>query len=379
MTRVTTTTEASRARAGRAQSQFQVAMLQFRRNRLAMTGLVITLLLYLMAIFAPFLAPDGLSVYSTTNITRFAPPTPVQWRDPDTGAFTRPFVYGYTQQLNLETFTNEYTEDRSQRYPIQFFVRGDEYRILGLIPGNLHLYGVQDPGRFYLVGADNLGRDMFSRIMYAAQISLTIGLAAVFISTVIGVVMGATAAYFGGWVDNVIMRLVEVLFSIPSLFLLIMLRAIFPIDINPIFALYVIIGILAFIGWGGLARTTRSMMLSTRELDYVSAARSLGASNGRIMFRHMVPAVFTYLIVDVSLAIPAMMLTEAGLSFLGIGAVEPYASWGSLLNQAQAGGFSTISERPWLLIPGWFIVLGVAAYQLMGDGLRDALDPRKRR
>lgn len=377
---MTTTSPTTKAARARGQSQFSVAWSQFRKNRLAQVGGLFLILLYLMAIFAPFLAPDGLSTYSTTNITRFHPPTPIQFRDPETGAFTRPFVYQYTQQLNLETFVNEY-QPTDTRCPIYFGVRGDEYRLLGLIPGNLHLFGTgqENPDcNVYLMGGEALGRDLFTRIMYASQISLTIGVGAVLISTIIGLLMGAMAAFFGGIVDTVIMRLVEVLASIPYLFLLILLRSVFPQDINPIFALYMILGLLAFISWGGLARVTRGQLLSVRELDFVSAAQALGAGNGRIMIRHMLPTMTTYVIVGLSLGIPAAILTESGLSFLGIGAVEPYVSWGSLLAQAQEGGFASITQRPWVLIPGFFIVFTVMAFQLLGDGLRDAFDPRKR-
>jgi len=362
-----------------SQSQLQVAMRQFRRHKLAQIGGSFLILLYAMAIFAPFLAPDSLSKYSTENITKFHPPTPVHFRDPDTGRFVRPFVYGYKQELSLTTFRNEYTADTTQRYPVYFFVRGDEYKILGLIPSNLHLFGVQEPGRIFLIGGDGFGRDLLSRTLYASQISLTIGLGSVLIATIIGITMGGLAAFFGGWVDNIIMRIVEVLAAIPYLFLLILLRAMFPIDINPIFALYVVIGLLAFVSWGGLARVVRGQLMSVRNQDYVAAAISLGASDRRIIFRHMVPSLFTYLIVTLSLAIPGQILAESGLSFLGIGAVEPYASWGSLLAQAQEGGFASITDRPWVLIPGFFIVFTVMCFQLLGDGLRDAFDPRKRR
>ncbi|MVN86278.1 ABC transporter permease subunit [Deinococcus sp. HMF7620] len=360
------------------QSQFAVAWSQFRKNRLAQTGGVMLIAIYLMALFAPFLAPAGLSNYSTSNITRFHPPTPIHFRDPETGAFGRPFVYKYTQQLNPETFVNEYRPS-AQKCPLYLGVRGDTYRILGLFPGSLHLFGTGNSEcSIYLFGAEDLGRDLLSRTLYASQISLTIGVGAVLISTLIGLFMGAASAYFGGFVDTLIMRLVEVLASIPTLFLLLLLRSVFPKDINPIFALYVILGILAFIGWGGLARSTRGQLLSVREQDFVSAAKSLGASDNRIMIRHMLPTMTTYVIVVTSLAIPSYILLESGLSFLGIGAVEPYASWGSLLKQAQDGGLSSLNQRPWVLIPGFFIVFTVMCFQLLGDGLRDAFDPRKR-
>lgn len=370
-----TSTSAPAAR--RSQSQFSVALNQFRKNSLAKFGGSLLILLYLMALFAGFLAPDGLSTYSTTNLTPYHPPTPVHIRTEQ--GFTRPFVYNYSQQLNPDTFVNEYRPTK-ERCPIYFGVRGDSYRLLGIIPSNLHLFGTGNENcKVYLFGGDSLGRDLFTRTLYASQISLTIGVASVLLSTLIGMLMGAMSAFFGGWVDNIIQRLIEVIAAIPYLFLVILLRSIFPQNVNPILALYIILGILAFISWGGLARVVRGQLLSVREQDYVAAATSLGASNSRIMWRHMLPSMTTYLIVGLSLSIPNTILTESALSFLGIGAVEPYASWGSLLSRAQEGGFASITQRPWVLIPGFFIVLTVMCYQLLGDGLRDAFDPRKRR
>lgn len=360
------------------QSQSQIAWQQFRKHKLALVGSLIIILLALMAIFGPFLAPYGLNVYSRSQITRFQPPTPIQWRDPETGAFTRPFVYAYSEELDMETFDTVFAPDTSTKYPLKLFVEGAPYKLLGFIPSNVHLFGVDEKARIFLMGADSFGRDLFSRILYASQISLTIGIGASILSFFIGIVMGALAGYFGGWIDELIMRLVEVIAAIPSLFLLLALRAIFPIEMNPIVLLYIILMILAVIGWGDLARVVRGQFLSTRELDYVTAAQSLGASNGRIIFRHLLPSVTTYMIVSMSLTIPAFILSESGLSFLGVGVSGAYASWGSLLTDAQAGGFATITSRPWLLIPGFFIVLTILSFQLVGDGLRDAFDPRKR-
>jgi len=360
----------------RAQSQMQVAWGQFRKNRLATIGGIFIILLYVMAIFAPFIAPDGLSNYSTTATTRYHEPTPLHIRDPKTGRYGL-FVDKFAQTMNPDTFLQEF-RPTGERCPVRLFVRGDTYRILG-IPGNLHLFGTGNPDcKVFLWGAEGLGRDLFTRTMYASQISLSIGVLAVFISTIIGVVMGALAAFFGGWVDNVINRLVEVISAIPYLFLLILLRSLFPQDANPILVLFLLLVILAFISWGGLARIVRSQLLSVREQDYVTAAYSLGSSQSRIMLRHMIPSMTSYLIVTLSLAIPGTILTESGLSFLGIGAVEPYVSWGTLLNQTQDGGIASITDRPWMLIPGFFIVFTVMCYQLLGDGLRDAFDPRKR-
>ncbi len=374
-----TSPERSEERTSRqAESQTQIAWQQFRKHRLALIGGVILIALFLMAIFAPFIAPYNLNFYSRSQITSFQPPTPIQFRDPDTGAVVRPFVYGYEEELDMETFQTVYAPQLDERYPVRFFTEGAPYKILGLIPGNIHLFGVEQPGRIFLFGADNLGRDLFSRVMFAAQISLTIGFGATALSFAISIVLGGLAGYFGGWLDELVMRLIEVISAIPSLFLLLSLRAIFPIDMNPILILYLILGILALIGWGNLARVVRGQMLTTRELDYVQAARSLGANTGRIVFKHMLPSIYSYLIVALSITVPTYILVESGLSFLGLGVVEPFASWGSLLAQAQQGGFASITQRPWVLIPGFFIVLTILSFQLLGDGLRDAFDPRKR-
>ncbi len=359
-------------------SQGQIAWQQFRRHRLALVGAVILIFLFLMAIFGPFIAPYGLNFYSRSQITRFQPPTPIQFRDPETGSFVRPFVYEYSEELDMTTFRSTFMANTDVRYPVRFFVEGAPYKILGFIPGNLHLFGVESPGRIFLMGADNLGRDLFSRIMYASAISLTIGFGATAISFVIAIVLGGLAGYFGGWVDELVMRLVEVISAIPALFLLLSLRAVFPIDMNPVLVLYVVLGILAFIGWGGLARVVRGQMLTTRELDYVQAAKSLGSGTGRVIFKHMIPSIYSYLIVALSISVPSYILAESGLSFLGLGVSEPFASWGSLLSQAQEGGFASITQRPWVLIPGFFIIITITSFQFMGDGLRDAFDPRKR-
>lgn len=369
-------TESERKQQGA--SQGQIAWQQFRKHRLALVGAVILIFLFLMAIFGPFIAPYGLNFYSRSQITRFQPPTPIQFREPETGRLVRPFVYQYSEELDMTTFRSTFMADTETRYPIRFFVRGAPYKILGFIPGNLHLFGVESPGRIFLMGADNLGRDLFSRIMYASAISLTIGFGATAISFVIAIVMGGLAGYFGGWIDELVMRLVEVISAIPGLFLLLSLRAVFPIDMNPVLILYVVLGILAFIGWGGLARVVRGQMLTTRELDYVQAAKSLGSGTGRVIFKHMIPSIYSYLIVALSISVPSFILAESGLSFLGLGVSEPFASWGSLLSQAQEGGFASITQRPWVLIPGFFIIITITSFQFLGDGLRDAFDPRKR-
>ncbi|SEI73983.1 peptide/nickel transport system permease protein [Deinococcus reticulitermitis] len=380
MTTTSVSTSGNSAYASKSKSLYQIAWQQFRKHPLARLGMLILGLLYAMALFAPFIAPYTATEYiSGEKRVSWAPPTNVHIRTPE-GQITRPFIYAVTRETNFETFREEYVEDRSTRYPIQFFVNRPEapYRLFGLIPMNMRLFGVSEDVRFFMWGTDNLGRDQFSRVVYGSQFSLSIGLIATIVSVALGMLFGGLAGYFRGWVDVIIMRFVEVLSAVPELFLLITLRALFPLDIDPRLVMYFIIAILAVIGWGGIARTVRSQLYSTRELDFVQAAQALGASDSRIIARHMLPTSLSFIIVAVSLIIPSYILSESGLSFLGIGLVEPYASWGTLLKVVQDGGFESITGRPWVLIPGVFIFLAVVAWQFVGDGLRDAFDPRKR-
>lgn len=377
-----TTTAPTTVQKRRSQSQWSIVWSQFRRNPLARVGLTLLGLLYLMAILAGFLAPYGLTEYSTSDRISWAPPTPIHWRDAN-GNFG-PYVYGLKRDIDMETFRDKYVEDTSVVCPVKFFeshpgMASRTYRFLGFIPSSLKLFSVDAPCKLYLWGSDSYGRDQFSRVMYGSQISLSIGIIASILTVIFGLVMGGIAGYFRGATDTVIMRLVEVLSAIPELFLLITLRALFPLNADPILVFYLVIGILSVIGWGGLARVVRGQILSVRELDYVQAATALGASDSRIIGKHLLPSTATYIIVFLSLAIPGFILSESGLSFLGIGMVEPYASWGSLLKLAQDGGFESIDARPWTLIPGVFIVLAVLGWQFVGDGLRDAFDPRRRR
>lgn len=381
MTTVSTTPLRSRAR---SRSLYQIAFGQFRRHVLARFGLAILALLYLSAIFAGFLSPYSPTEYESGSARiSWAPPTAVHWRGAD-GRFG-PFVYGIKREADLITFRDKFTEDRSQENPVRFFVHRPSapYSVLGLFRSDVHLFGVVPsgsaaPANLYLWGTDNLGRDQLSRVLYGGQFSLAIGIIAALVSVSLGMVFGGIAGYFGGVVDSLVMRTVEVLTAIPELFLLITLRAVFPVDANPLLVFYLIIVILGLIGWGGIARVVRSQLFSVREQDYVSAAISLGASSTRIVGKHMLPNTFSFIIVAISLIIPSYILLESGLSFLGIGIVEPYASWGSLIRVAQDGGFESISGRPWVLIPGVFIFLAVLGWQFVGDGLRDAFDPRKR-
>jgi peptide/nickel transport system permease protein len=365
----------------KSKSQGQVVWEQFRKHQLAVFGGIILIAMYIGAIFAPFISPYGLSEYSTSDITKFHPPTKVYFFDPTTGLPSLPFVYKTKRDVNLETFVTEFQEDRTLgKFPVKLFVnRSDQpYSLFGFIPMSVRLFGVDEPARVFLLGADSYGRDIFTRIWYGAQISLTIGIFAVILTTILSFFFGGLAGYYGGWVDNIIMRLVEILSAVPGLILLITLTSVLPQSLDPILVFYGIVFFLGVIGWGGGARTIRSQILALREIDYVQAATALGAREARIIGFHMLPVTFSLSIVGLSLAIPGFILTEAVLSFIGRGIREPYSSWGLMLNNAQEGGFASINDRPWMLIPGFFIVLAVLCWNFLGDGLRDAFDPRKR-
>jgi peptide/nickel transport system permease protein len=376
-----------------AKSQARIVWEQFRRHNVALVGLGVLIIMYLIAAFAGFLAPYGMNEYRRSPTAAFVPPMNVHWTDPETGRLTRPFVYTYVSGRDPITRQQTWIEDtEGPRYPIQFFVRrpSQPYKILGIWRSDLRLFGVEEPGRIFLWGTNNLGKDLFSRVMYGGQVSLTIGVLAVWVSLILGMVLGVIAGFYGGLMDDFIMRLVEVFDAIPGLFLLIVLATLLKDPRNPLAQLFglqmtsaqtffMIVIVLGFVGWGGIARTIRSLVFSLREMDYASAAKALGASETRIMFRHLLPGTASYVMVVLTLAIPGFILAEVGLSFLGLGPSElDSASWGILLRDATARGVS-IQFVPWLLIPGIPIFIAVLAWNLVGDGLRDAFDPKKRR
>lgn len=375
-----------------SKSQSRIVWEQFRKHRAALIGGGVLMVMYLLAIFAGFLAPYGINEYRRSPVTAFHPPTTVYWTDPDTGRLTRPYIYLTVSERHPVTRQRVYVEDTDQRFPIQFFVRRPQasYKILGLFESDLHLFGVEEPARIFLWGANSLGKDVFSRVLYGGQVSLTIGLLAVWVSLFLGLLLGGLAGYYGGWVDDFIMRLVEVFAAIPDLFLLVVLASLLRDPRNPLAQAFglqmtsaqtflMIVVVLGFVGWGGLARVIRGLVLSIREMDYASAAKALGASETRILWRHLLPATASYVIVSLTLSIPGFILAEVGLSFLGLGPSEvDTASWGLMLRDATARGIS-IQFVPWLLIPGIPIFLAVLTWNLLGDGLRDAFDPKKRR
>ena len=373
-----------------SKSQSQVVWEQFKKHKAALIGGGVLIVMYLMAAFAGFIAPYGINEYRRFPVTQFHPPTEVHWFDPETGRFG-PFVYATKSERDPRTQQRVYVPDTSEKYPVKFFVRRPEatYTLFGFWESDLHLFGVEDPARIFLWGTNGLGKDVFSRVFYGGQTSLTIGVIAVWVSFFLGLLLGGLSGFYGGWVDDLIQRLIEVLDAIPGLYLLIVLSSLLRDPRNPLAQAFglqmtsaqtflMIVVVLGIIGWGGLARTIRSQILSIREMDYAQAAKAMGASDLRVIWKHLLPATASYVIVSLTLAIPGFILVETGLSFIGLGLSEvDSASWGLLLRDATSRGI-TIQFVPWLLIPGIPIFLAVLCWNLVGDGLRDAFDPRKR-
>tara|TARA_B100000700_G_scaffold319285_1_gene414167 strand:- start:742 stop:1617 length:876 start_codon:yes stop_codon:yes gene_type:complete len=287
-----------------------------------------------------------------------------------------PFVYKIKGFRHPETLRKYYVEDESKTYPVQLFVRGETYRFLGLFETDIHLFGVEEGGTLFLLGTDHLGRDLLSRIIYGSRISLTIGLIGVSLSFVFGLVIGVVSGYYGGWIDNIIQRGIEILRSFPSIPLWMALAAALPASWSPLQVYMGITVVLSLIGWTGLARQVRGKILSLREEDFAMAALLAGASRWRIMTRHLLPSFMSHIIVSLTLAVPSMILGETSLSFLGLGLRPPVTSWGVLLKEAQ--NVQAVAFQPWLLTPVIFVIITVLAFNFVGDGLRDAADPYSR-
>jgi len=352
-------------------SQWQLIWWRFRRHKLAIMSGIILIIIYLLAIFCEFISPYDPNKYDIRYT--YAPPQIIHiFRD---GRLVRPFVYGYKIELDQQTLRRVYRADPSQIYPVDFLVRGDPYKFWGRWESNVHLIGVKD-GTIFLLGTDRMGRDMFSRILYGARISTSIGLIGVFLSFVLGLIIGGFSGYYGGIFDNFVQRAIEFIRSIPTIPLWMALSAALPPHWPPIRVYFGITIILSLIGWTGLARVVRSRFLSLREEDFVMAARLVGASEWRIIMRHMVPSFMSYIIANITLSIPGMILGETSLSFLGLGLRPPTISWGVLLQEAQ--NVRTVALSPWLLLPGVFVIITVLAFNFLGDGLRDAADPYAR-
>ncbi len=349
-------------------SQWQLMWRKLRRHRLALAGATVLALLYVVAIFAEFFAPHDL--FQRHNDFINAPPVLV--RVFDDGRVRPPFVYPLVQTRNEVTLRREYAPDTTRRLPLVLFVRGDPYKLWGIFRTDVHFFGTQG-GEAFLLGTDRLGRDMLSRVIHGARISLSIGLVGVFISFVLGCILGGISGYYGGTPDLIVQRAIEFIISIPTIPLWMALSAALPANWPALRVYFAITVILALQGWAGLARVVRGKLLELREEDFVMAARIAGQGAGDIIRRHLLPSFMSYLIVNITLAIPGMILGETALSFLGLGLRPPVVSWGVLLKDAQ--NFRTVSIHPWLLIPGIFVVVTVLMFNFLGDGLRDAADP----
>jgi peptide/nickel transport system permease protein len=351
--------------------QWQLVWWKFKRHKLANIGVIVLAVFYFFAIFAGFMAPyvplHRFKDYVTMS------PSKIHIRDTQ-GNFRGPFVYGILRDRDPVTFRPVYVEDTEAIYPIEFFVRGDEYQFWGLFTTDIHFFGTSDPEMpVFLLGSDLIGRDIFSRVIYGGRISLTVGLIGIAISFVLGMALGGAAGYFGGVVDEAVMRVIDVMYALPAIPLWMSLAAALPQDWPQIRTYFFVTIILSILGWTGLARTVRGKMLSLREEDYIMAAKLDGEKETKIITRYMLPGFLSYIIVQMTLFIPGMILGETSLSFLGIGLQEPTVSWGVMLGDTQE--IKAIAQTPWLLWPVVFVIVAVLMFNFLGDGLRDAADP----
>ncbi len=353
-------------------SQWQLMWRKFRKHKLAILGGTVLLIFYILALFCGFFSPSNIYKRYTKYVD--CPPQRVHFFD-ENGFNLRPFVYGIKRRIDPKTWRKIYTEDKTKKYPVYFLVHGDEYKLWGLFKTDIHLFGAKGGGTIFLFGTDKLGRDLFSRNLHAARISLSIGLVGVSLSFLLGITLGGLSGYYGGSIDMIVQRIIEYLISIPTIPLWMALSAAVPQEWTPIKVYFGITIILSIVGWCGLARVVRGKFLELREEDFVMAAKISGASDGRIIARHLLPSFLSYLIVSLTLAVPAMILGETALSFLGLGIRPPAVSWGTLLQDAQ--NVRAVSLHPWLLIPGLFVIITVLVFNFLGDGLRDAADPYK--
>jgi len=355
-------------------SQWQLMVMRFRRDKLAMTGVIGLIIMYLLVAFAPFLSANDYNYQNRDYI--YGSPSPVTFMGPEGRFGLRPYTYRMVTVLDEKAFKFRFQVDYSQQIPIRFFVRGDPYTLFGVFHSNVHLYGTGGEQRFYPIGADSLGRDILARTLTGGQISMTVGLLGVALTIILGSVIGTASGYWGGLVDDIMQRVIEIIMSFPTIPLWAALAAALPpisADFTGVDRYFLITVILSLIGWTSLARQLRAKVMAYRGSDFVQAALAEGASDARIIFVYMMPNAASHIIVTAALSIPSMILGETSLSFLGLGILPPLVSWGALLKDAQQ--VPVIIEHPWLLIPGLAVVLAVLFFSFLGDGLRDAVDP----
>jgi peptide/nickel transport system permease protein len=353
-------------------SQWQMIWMNFRKHKLALISMWMIFIIYFIGIFCEVLSPYDPKNFNSERLRM--PPQLLRFIAKD-GIHLRPFVYGYKKARDPYTLKELYTVDKDQIFPIRFFVKGDNYKFWGLFKTDIHFFNVNTENKEYihLLGTDDMGRDILSRIIYGTRISTSIGFFGVLLSFIFGVIIGGCSGYFGGLIDSVIQRVIEVIRCIPQIPLWMGLSAAIPANLPPLWVYFSLTIILSFISWTDLARGVRSKFLSLREEDFVMAAKLSGASEMRIIMKHMVPSFFSHIIAMLTLAIPAMIIAETSLSFLGIGLRPPVISWGVLLKEAQ--NIRSVAISPWMLFPGVAVVVTVLVFNFLGDGLRDAADP----
>tara|TARA_B100000686_G_scaffold198763_2_gene205590 strand:+ start:684 stop:1856 length:1173 start_codon:yes stop_codon:yes gene_type:complete len=352
-------------------NQWTLMWWKFRRHKLAVWSGILLLITFGSILISEVVAPYELHSRNTDYI--YAPPQMVRLFHE--GEFVGPYVYGFDYHLDMTTLQRVYTANTDQVQPIRFFCLGDEYKFWGLIDGSFHFICPAEDGTMFLLGTDRLGRDVLSRIIYGARISLTVGLFGIVISFLLGVVLGGLSGYYGGWIDSAVQRLIEIIRSFPELPLWMALSASLPVTWSPILVYFGITIILGLFDWTGLARAVRSKLLALREEDFATAAVLMGAKPKRVIFRHLLPSFTSHLIASATLSIPSMILGETALSFLGLGLRPPITSWGVLLNEAQ--NINVVALYPWLMLPVMPVIIVVLAFNFLGDGLRDAADPYK--
>jgi peptide/nickel transport system permease protein len=352
-------------------SYFHAVWYRFRKNKLGKFSGVVIIILIFVVMFAEFLSPNDHTVIE--DQWSFHPPTRLHLVDSEGRFHLRPFVYGTDRVRNPTNLKLEYVDDTDVIYPVRLFVRSWEYKMLGVFRTRIHLFGIDAPEPIFPFGADGLGKCVFSRVLYGSRVSLSIAFGVVLAGTFIGMVLGGLAGYYGGIVDNLINRLGEFLISMPTLPLWLVMAAAIPNSWTPLQRYVAVLGILLFKNWPGWARVVRSKIISLRNEDYVKAAISYGAKDGRIIMKYLMPNVVSVIIVSITFGIPGVILGETALSFLGLGLTEPAVSWGVLLRAAQ--NFPAVVQNTWILIPGAFVVGTVLIFNFFGDAVRDAVDP----